>query len=125
MVDGHGSPRTWRATGVPTGRAWSAEHLKESPWSKEPSARGDAEESGGKQRRARELRGGCSSVRRVSDADRDRYRTYTQKEWADWSGGYRKLYQPRSMLWFGGIFVAPFGAGLATLFWLAASGRLP
>jgi hypothetical protein len=59
----------------------------------------------------------------VSDADGDRYRTDTQKEWADWSAhGYRKLYQPRSMPWFGGIFFALFGAGLATLFWLAASG---
>jgi hypothetical protein len=38
----------------------------------------------------------------VNDVDGDRYRTDTQQEWADWSAhGYRKLYQPRSMLWSG------------------------
>ena len=43
--------------------------------------------------------------------------------WAD--HGYRKLYQPRSMLWFGGIFFTLFAGGLAAVFWLAATGRLP
>jgi hypothetical protein len=32
-------------------------------------------------------------------------KTDAQKEWADWSAhGYRKLYQPSWMLWFGGVF---------------------
>jgi hypothetical protein len=53
-------------------------------------------------------------------------KTDTQKEWADWSAhGYRKLYQPRSILWWGGVFFALFIAGLVTVFWLAAHGRLP
>ena len=39
--------------------------------------------------------------------DDDDVRTESQKEWANWSAhGYRKLYQPRSVLWFGGIFTA-------------------
>jgi len=58
--------------------------------------------------------------------DLDNGRTDAQKEWADWAAhGYRKSYQPRSMLWAGGIFFALFVAGLATVFWLAASGRWP
>jgi ABC-type multidrug transport system permease subunit len=60
----------------------------------------------------------------VSDPD-GLDRTETQQEWADWAAhGYRKLYQPRSMLWFGGIFFTLFAIGLVVLFWLAASGRL-
>jgi hypothetical protein len=56
----------------------------------------------------------------------DDYRAETQREWVDWAAhGYRKLYQPRSMRLFGGIFITLFGLGLATVFWLAASGRLP
>jgi hypothetical protein len=58
--------------------------------------------------------------------DLDPYRTESQKEWKRWADhGYRKLYQPRSMLWFGGIFFTLFGVGLAVLFWLAATGRFP
>jgi len=58
--------------------------------------------------------------------DLDPYRTESQKEWKAWADhGYRKLYQPRSMLWFGGIFFTLFAGGLATVFWLAATGRLP
>jgi hypothetical protein len=58
--------------------------------------------------------------------DPDDGRTDGQKEWADWAAqGYRKMYQPRSVLWVGGIFVALFVAGLLTVFWLAASGRWP
>ena len=58
--------------------------------------------------------------------DLDPYRTESQKEWKAWADhGYRKLYQPRSMLWFGGIFTALLAAGLIVVFWLAASGRLP
>ena len=52
--------------------------------------------------------------------------TEAQKEWANWAAhGYRKLYQPRSMLWLGGIFFALFAAGLFFMVWLAASGRWP
>jgi hypothetical protein len=62
----------------------------------------------------------------VADTEEDRYKTRSQREWADWSAhGYRKLYQPRSMLWFGGIFCALLILGLGTIFWLAFSGRLP
>jgi len=63
--------------------------------------------------------------RRAVD-DLDPYRTESQKEWKAWADhGYRKLYQPRSMLWFGGIFFTLFAGGLAAVFWLAATGRLP
>jgi hypothetical protein len=58
--------------------------------------------------------------------DKDRERERRRQEWADWSAhGYRKLYTPRSMLWFGGIFFTLFGAGLVAIFWLAANGHLP
>jgi hypothetical protein len=53
-------------------------------------------------------------------------RSETQREWADWAAhGYRKLYQPRSMLLWGGVFFLLFGAALVTVVWLAASGRWP
>jgi hypothetical protein len=56
----------------------------------------------------------------------DDERTDAQKEWADWAAhGYRKLYQPRSMLWFGGLFFLVFAIGLGVVFWLASSGRWP
>jgi hypothetical protein len=62
----------------------------------------------------------------VDDDDLDDVRTESQKEWANWAAhGYRKLYQPRSMLWFGGIFFTLFIAGLLTIFWLAAHGGMP
>ena len=39
--------------------------------------------------------------------DDEDVRTESQKEWANWAAhGYRKRYQPRSVLWFGGIFCA-------------------
>ena len=58
--------------------------------------------------------------------DLDPYRTESQKEWKAWADhGYRKLYQPRSMLWFGGIFVTLLAGGLVVIFWLASTGRLP
>ena len=58
--------------------------------------------------------------------DLDPYRTHSQKEWKRWADhGYRKLYQPRSMLWFGGIFFTLLAAGLVLIFWLASTGRLP
>ena len=57
--------------------------------------------------------------------DDEDLRTESQKEWAAWAEhGYRKPYQPRSMLWFGGVFFALFAVGLIVVFWLAASGRL-
>jgi hypothetical protein len=42
-------------------------------------------------------------------------------------GGPRlpQLYQPRSMLWFGGIFCTLFGVFLVVIFWLASTGRMP
>jgi hypothetical protein len=53
-------------------------------------------------------------------------RTESQKEWAAWAAhGYRKLYQPRSMLWYGGIFFGVLAIALFVVFWLAASGRWP
>jgi hypothetical protein len=58
--------------------------------------------------------------------DLDPYRTEPQKQWKAWADhGYRKLYQPRSMLWFGGVFFTLFAVGLVVIFLLAASGRLP
>jgi hypothetical protein len=40
----------------------------------------------------------------VEDED---VRTESQKEWANWSAyGYTKRSQPRSVLWFGGVFTA-------------------
>jgi hypothetical protein len=46
--------------------------------------------------------------------DLDPYRTESQKQWNDWARhGYRKLYQPRSMLWFGGIFFTLLAVGPA------------
>ena len=62
----------------------------------------------------------------MDEDDLDPYRTDRQKEWKRWADhGYRKLYQPRSMLWFGGIFSLLLTGGLGVVFWLAASGRLP
>lgn len=53
-------------------------------------------------------------------------KTDAQKEWSDWSAhGYRKLYQPRSMLWFGGILALVLVVVLVAVFWLAANDRLP
>ena len=53
-------------------------------------------------------------------------RTDSQREWADWAAhGYRKLYQPRSVLVWGGAFLLFFAAGLLIVVWLAASGRWP
>jgi hypothetical protein len=49
--------------------------------------------------------------------DDDDVRTESQKEWANWAAhGYRKLYQPRSLLWFGGIFCTLLVAGLLVIF---------
>jgi hypothetical protein len=60
-----------------------------------------------------------------SEEDPERGRTRLQQEWADWaSHGYRKMYQPRSMLWAGGIFFLFFGGGLIAVVWLAVSGLL-
>jgi len=56
------------------------------------------------------------------DPDLERRR----REWADWAAhGYRKLYTPRPMLWFGGIFFTLFGVGLVVIVWLAGNGRMP
>jgi hypothetical protein len=56
--------------------------------------------------------------------DDDDVRTESQKEWANWAAhGYRKRYQPRSMLWLGGVFTTLLVVGLLTVIWLAASGH--
>lgn len=56
--------------------------------------------------------------------DRD-VRTDAQKEWAAWAAhGYRKLYQPRSILRLSAALAAVLGGGLFLVFYLAA-GRLP
>ncbi len=58
----------------------------------------------------------------VLGVDDDDVGTESQKEWANWAAhGYRKLYQPRSMLWFGGIFCTLFVALLLLVF----TGHLP
>lgn len=58
--------------------------------------------------------------------DLDPYRTESQKEWKNWADhGYRKRYQPRSVLWFGFSFFTLLSVGLAVIFWLASTGRIP
>jgi len=53
----------------------------------------------------------------VLGVDDDDVRTESQEEWANWAAhGYRKLYQPRSMLWLGGIFCTLFIAFLLVIF---------
>ena len=52
-------------------------------------------------------------------------RTDAQKEWARWAAsGYAKRWQPRSILWLGGLLVALLIAALITVLWLSAHGRL-
>ena len=56
--------------------------------------------------------------------DDDRYRTETQKEWADWSAhGYRKLYMPQSVRRIFFVCTLAFVLMLLVVFWLAAQGR--
>ena len=60
------------------------------------------------------------------ESEDDDYRTESQKEWANWAAdGYRKLYQPRSVLRFGLVFSVLFAAPLLVVFWFAAHGGLP
>ena len=60
------------------------------------------------------------------ESDKDDYRTESQKEWVNWAAdGYRKLYQPRSVLRFGFVCTVVFGGLLLTVFWFAAHGGLP
>ena len=60
----------------------------------------------------------------MDDDELDDVRTESQQEWSRWAAhGYRKRDQPRSVLWFGGIFCALFIAFLLTVFWLAGTGR--
>jgi hypothetical protein len=67
-----------------------------------------------------------SEYRPVQMDDLDPHRTETQKEWKDWADhGYRKMYQPRSMLWFGGAFFTLLAAALVAIAWLASTGRWP
>jgi len=72
------------------------------------------------------LRAAIDSNLRVQVDDPDADRTETQRDWAQWAAhGYRKRYQPRSVLLWGGVFFLLFGSGLVVVFWLAASGRWP
>jgi hypothetical protein len=58
--------------------------------------------------------------------DLDRYRTETQKEWANWAAhGYRKLYQPRSIRRFGLVFTVLLSLVILSVFWLGIHGRVP
>jgi hypothetical protein len=58
-----------------------------------------------------------------TDSEGDRYRTETQKEWAAWAAhGYRKLYQPRSILRFGLVWTVLFSAFFLTIVLLATHG---
>jgi hypothetical protein len=62
----------------------------------------------------------------MDDDDPDAYRTESQKEWKRWAdSGYRKRYQPRSMLWFGGVFSVLVAVGIVAIFWLASTGHMP
>jgi hypothetical protein len=49
----------------------------------------------------------------------DRYKTETQKEWSGWAAhGYRKRYQPRSILRLGAVWTILFVAFLlAVILW--------
>jgi hypothetical protein len=61
--------------------------------------------------------GAVSRLEYVFAVDDDDVRTESQKEWANWAAhGYRKLYQPRSVLLFGGIFCTLLIAGLLVIF---------
>src|SRR3982750_1849734 len=52
-------------------------------------------------------KGAVSRLEYVLPVDDEDVRAESQKEWANWSAhGYRKPYQPRSVLWLGGIFTA-------------------
>jgi hypothetical protein len=56
------------------------------------------------------------------DPDGDDCRTESQREWAAWAAqGYRKLYQPRSMLLAGLVFFVLFAVFLVLV--LRWSGR--
>jgi hypothetical protein len=60
------------------------------------------------------------------DDDRPDSRTDAQREWADWAAhGYAKRYQPRSMLWLGGVFLVVFGVALVAVVWLIANDHWP
>jgi hypothetical protein len=60
------------------------------------------------------------------DRDQEPYRTESQQEWADWAAhGYRKQYQPRSVLRAGLVFSVLLAGLLLTVFWLAFHGGLP
>jgi hypothetical protein len=77
---------------------------------------------GGKGRALRHSGARLEAMLDEDDPDLERRR----REWADWAAhGYRKLYTPRPMLWFGGIFFTLFAVGLVVILWLAANRRMP
>ena len=56
----------------------------------------------------------------------DEFRSESQREWANWAAhGYRKRYQPRSVLRFGVVFTILLSAFLLTVFWFAFHGGMP
>jgi hypothetical protein len=56
----------------------------------------------------------------------DDERTEGQREWANWAAhGYRKRYQPRSVLRFGLVFTAVLAAVLLTIFWFSMHEGIP
>jgi hypothetical protein len=65
-------------------------------------------------------------VPEIDPSDDDRHLTESQRQWRDWAAhGYRKRYQPTSMLWFGGVFVVFLIVGLVTVVYVSAHGNLP
>lgn len=62
----------------------------------------------------------------LNDPELDPYRTESQREWARWAAhGYRKQYQPRSIRRALAIVFTVLVVGIAVIFWLSATGRLP
>jgi len=61
----------------------------------------------------------------VDPSDDDR-RTESQREWANWAAhGYRKQYQPRSVLRIGLVWSVLLATLLLAVFWFAFHGGLP
>jgi hypothetical protein len=65
-------------------------------------------------------------VRKVDAPNDDRALSERQRQWRDWSAhGYKKRFQPTSMLWFGGVSVLLLIVGLVTLVYVAGRAGLP
>ena len=69
---------------------------------------------------------GTRNLQQMSEPELDDYRTQSQKEWANWAAhGYRKRYQPRSVLRVGFVFTILLCTLLLTVFWFAFHGGMP